>query len=232
MTLLFTKKYGKISAGSTINEKGKSKSGLAVRPFTYGNYELYKKGDYYNINSAEVKQSYYRMGEDVDKYMHASFVLELTAKILPEGLPQPRIFNLLIDFMVELEKRQGKYMTLVLAYEVKVLMAIGMYPEIEECAVCGKKNSLEYFSVKDGGMICSECMGKIANSDGDSLIYDAKFGIVDVLKYFASNPLHTFEKIGLDDEVAARLQLIIRTYMSHHLDIGSLKSESFFNEEF
>ena len=42
MILLFTKKYGKISAGSNINEKGRTKSALAMRPFTYGTYELYK----------------------------------------------------------------------------------------------------------------------------------------------------------------------------------------------
>ena len=45
MILLFTKKYGKISAGSNINEKGRTKSALAMRPFTYGTYELYKTGN-------------------------------------------------------------------------------------------------------------------------------------------------------------------------------------------
>lgn len=31
MILLFTKKYGKISAGSNLNEKGRTKSALAMR---------------------------------------------------------------------------------------------------------------------------------------------------------------------------------------------------------
>ncbi len=49
MVLLFSKKFGKISVGSNINEKGRSKSALAMRPFTLGRYEIYKKGDFYSI---------------------------------------------------------------------------------------------------------------------------------------------------------------------------------------
>ena len=54
MVLLFSKKYGKISAGSSISEKGRSRAALAMRPFTYGRYELFKNRDSYNVNSAEV----------------------------------------------------------------------------------------------------------------------------------------------------------------------------------
>lgn len=90
MILLFTKKYGKISAGSSLSEKGKGKTALAMRPFTYGVYELYKGREYYNLNNAEVRKSYFRIGDDLDKYMQASLVLELTEKMIPEEVPQPR----------------------------------------------------------------------------------------------------------------------------------------------
>ena len=52
MVHLFTRAYGKISAGSNIADRGRSKTALAVRPFTYGRYELFKGRDSYNINSA------------------------------------------------------------------------------------------------------------------------------------------------------------------------------------
>ena len=46
MVHLFTKKYGKISAGSSISEKSRTKSALAMQLFTYGNYEIYKSKEY------------------------------------------------------------------------------------------------------------------------------------------------------------------------------------------
>ena len=99
MILLFSKKYGKISAGTSIQEKGRGKSSLALRPFTYGRYELFKNRDSYNINSADVIKSYYAIGENVDKYMNGAYVLEFTERVLSEGVPAPGIFHLLLDFI-------------------------------------------------------------------------------------------------------------------------------------
>ncbi len=98
MILLFSKKYGKISAGTGIAEKGRNRSSLALRPFTYGRYELFKNRDSYNINSADAIKSYYKIGEDVDKYMYGSYVLEFTERILADEIPAPGMFSLLLDF--------------------------------------------------------------------------------------------------------------------------------------
>ena len=133
MILLFTKKYGKISAGSSLSEKGRNKAALALRPFTYGNYELYKGREYYNLNSGEVRRSFFRIGEDVDKYMESAFVLELTEKMMPEDLPQPKLFNLLVEFLAAMEKREKKHKTLVLAYEVKAMSVLGVFPVLDSC---------------------------------------------------------------------------------------------------
>ena len=76
MLVLFTRKFGKISAGTGIRLSGKSKSSLALRVFTHGRYELFFGGRSCNINAAETLNSYFKIGEDVDKYMMASYVLE------------------------------------------------------------------------------------------------------------------------------------------------------------
>ena len=232
MILLFTKKYGKISAGTGINEKGKSKAALAMRPFTYGNYQLYKNKDYYNIDSAEVVKSYYKIGENVDKYMCSSFALELTEKVIPEDQPNPKIFNLIIDFFDAIENREKRFETLVIAYEVKLLQSLGIMPEIKSCACCGAGGKHKVFSVADGGIICENCANNVAKETNDTLIYEADFGIVDILEYFASKSLASFEKIALEEATARKVQRILKSYISYHLDVGDLKSESFFRESF
>lgn len=228
MILLFTKKYGKISVGSAMDSKGKSRSSLAMRPFTYGNYQIFQGKTYYNLDKADTIKSFYGIGEDLDKYMYASYILELTEKLVPEDLPQPAIFDLLIEFLGELEIRKSRHETLALAYLVKVLRIVGMFPKLDSCVLCEGKEGLDFFSVKDGGVICGKCVEKLKSEGEDSLIYDGKFGIVNILNYFASNSLKAFRNIALDDAVADRLQLIIKEYISYHLDVGNLKSESIF----
>ncbi|MBR5230383.1 MAG: DNA repair protein RecO [Firmicutes bacterium] len=228
MLLLFSKKYGKISVGTNMTEGGKGKSALALRPFTYGRYELFKSRENYNLNNGQVIKSYYGIGEDLDKYMAASYVLELTEKMLAEDLPQPRIFSLLLDFFDGLERRQRKHDTLVMAYIVKILDIMGTMPQTGSCSLCGGENSQRFFSVEEGGMLCPACAKALVEEhNNEPLIYDTDFGIVNILRYFQKEPFSTFEKLALDGEIIRKLRAILKSYMAYHLDIGKLKSEDF-----
>ena len=157
MLLIFTEKCGKLSVGTSLPEKNQKHASLALRPFTCGNYSIYKGRNYYNLDRVETLKSFYGIGEDLDKYMAASLALELTEKIVPEEVPQPRIFALLLDFLNEMELRKQKYTTLLLAFETKLLFALGTFPRLDSCASCGSKEKPEFFSVPDGGVICRRC---------------------------------------------------------------------------
>lgn len=226
MILLFSRKYGKISAGTSIGEKGRSRSSLALRPFTYGRYELFKNRDSYNINSADVIKSYYGIGEDVDKYMSGAYVLEFTEKVLPEESPYPAVFRLLTDFFEMLETRDKGIGTLVLAYQTNILRIMGVMPQLDRCAVCGQAKPAVKFSIEEGGILCEDCARNIENSPSHTLIYDVKFGIVDILRFFISNPLKNLENLALKKDAGSLLQKIIREYAAYYLDASDLKSES------
>lgn len=225
MILLFSRKYGKISAGTSIGEKGRSKSSLALRPFTYGRYEMFKNRESYNINSADVIKTYYKIGENVDKYMSGAYVLEFTEKVLPEEVSSPAIFKLLTDFFDLLENREKGIGTLVLAYQVNVFRCMGVMPELNRCAVCGEEKPAAKFSIEEGGIICADCAGNIEKSRRDALIYDVKFGIVDILRFFTSNSLKNLQNLALKEDAGRLLQEIVRKYAAYHLDASDLKSE-------
>ena len=230
MVLLFSEKYGKISAGTNISEKGKNKAALAMRPFTYGRYELYKNRDSYHVNGAETIKSYYRIGEDVEKYMCCSYILEFTEKLVQEEAPARDMFQLILTFFDIMERRTKKYSSLALAYQVKALQLSGAMPQINCCVLCGAKNEPELFSIKDGGVICQNCALNIQVNHNDTLIYKINFGIVNILRYILDNPLKSFENLALDEELLKQLQKIIKSYITYHLDIGELKSEGFLIE--
>lgn len=228
MLLLFTRKYGKISSGSSVNEKGRSKAALAMRPFTYGRYELFKNRDSYNVNSAETVKSFYKIGEDVDKYICASYVLEFTDKLLIEEQPQPALFDMLIEFFDLLAERRKKYETLSIAYQIKAMEMMGSVPRLSSCAVCGSSDISTYFSVKDGGILCGKCANNMPVSANDALIFKLSFDTIGVLKFFLDNPLSSLKRIGLDDDIQKELRILLKSYAEYHLDIKKLKSESFF----
>ena len=226
MLLLFTKDLGKISCGTSLGKNQKSRSQLALHPYTYGNYQIYQGRNYYNLDRAETIRSFYRIGENLDRYAAASRILELTEKVVPEDLPMPQVFDLLIDFFDALEHRGSRFETLTLAYEVKLLRALGSFPLLDRCAHGGEEGELTYFSIPDGGMICEDCARKLASEGQDSLIYKVKFDIVSIIKYLEEKPFQAFHGTALKQEQAEILERIFREYFAYHLEIRGLKSDS------
>jgi len=223
MIVLFSKKYGKISAGTSISERGKNKSTLALRPFTLGRYELFKNKDSFNINGAEVIESFYSIGEDVDKYMAASYALELTDLMLPEDQPAPALFNLLTEYLQLLQSRKNSYDTLLVAYMLKALYLIGEGPQLKTCVKCGKAGSYTAFSVQDGGFICSNCVD--GGSPLNPLIFNVSNDIITAMQYIENHPLRSLENLALPKTSENMLRKIMRQYYSYHLGIDNLKSE-------
>jgi DNA repair protein RecO (recombination protein O) len=230
--VLLSQKHGKISAGTFISESGKSKSSLAIRPFTYGRYEINRTRGAYHINGAETLRSYYRIGENVDKFMNCSYVLEFTDKLLPEEAPASGLLALLDEYFMCMERRGGKFELLTLACLLKVMRVCGAAPEMEKCVVCGRAagGGGAGFSVRGGGVICEDCAaeGNREDIDNDKLLYQIDFGIVNVMRHLTARPLQDFEGLALDERASRLLRRILRDHAAYHLDVGKLKSENFF----
>ena len=226
MIVIFTRQYGKISAGTSINEKSRSKSALALRPFTFAEYELFKGRDAYSINSASARRSYYSIGEDLDRFMTASAFIEYVDRVTADGEPVPGLYDLSIEFLESIEKSSKSAETLLFAFIVRSLRLLGVSPELSRCVSCGKaqeevNGGFRQFSVSAGGIICDDCANK-EKSEGNALIYRPSFDIIDVFRYFQSKPLKTFEKVTLKKDVAGMIRRILAEYTSRYLDVDVL----------
>ena len=221
--LLFSSKYGKISAGTSINERGKNKSALALRPFTRGRYELFKNKDTYNLNGAETLQSFYSLGEDVDKYMTASYALVLTERLLPEDEPFAAMYSLLCDFLSMLEKRRKSCETLLIGYMIKALTLSGSGMQLNRCVKCGSEGPFSAISVEGGGVICKDC--NCVSEGLNPLIFELSDDIINAVQFIENHPLKSLETLALPDESERKLKRVLRSYYSYHLGIENLKSE-------
>lgn len=235
MITIFTKNYGKISAGTSLSEKGKTKSALALRPFTYADYDIFKGRESYSVNSAQVKKSYYSIGEDLDRFLVASKFIEYLDKILEEEQPKPKLFDMTIEFLESLTRCSGDFETLLCAFVVKTLRVQGVMPEIKNCVNCGKKledfgymtsrnKPAHMFSITSGGAICEDCANR-EKSSGNSLIKKPDFDIITVILYFLNNPLKKFESVKLKPEVSAEIKTIIGEYIDHYLGVNVLSDD-------
>lgn len=227
MIVIFTKQYGKLSAGTSINEKSRGKSALALRPFTYAEYDIFRGREAYSINSAQVSKSFYSIGEDVDRFMTASAFIEYLDNVLGEGEPMPKLFELSLEFLQSVSVCRSGSDTLLFAFIVKTLRMLGVAPELGCCVNCGRQaeafgEGFRSFSVSGGGIICRECAAEEKSEPG-SLIYSPGFDIIDVFRYFESKPLKTFEKIDLKPDVRKAVREILAEYTGRWLGSDVLR---------
>lgn len=228
MLVILTRRFGKISAGTSIKMNGKNKSALALRVFTHGKYEIFHGRSSFNINAAETLESYYKIGEDVDKYMYASYVLEFTEKMLQEEQQAEPVLDMLIDCLKLLQARRSKIESLVVMYQWKLVDMCGYMPSLRGCARCGRSEnevSPGGFSVADGGIICPDCIK--SGAVNMRLLYPVKFDIIKILEFIRVHDMKTLGKLALKEDVSAYLTEILKEYVSYHLDINKLKSESY-----
>ncbi len=225
MLVLFTRKYGKISAGTNIKINGKNRSSLALRAFTHGRYELFRGREIFNINAAETLESYFKIGEDVDKYLYCSYALEFTDKVTQEYQPSEQALDTLIDFLRIMETRKSKLKSVVIVYQWKLIDICGYMPSLDQCVRCGSKEIPAVFSVADGGVLCGKC--KNSGKVNLRLLYELKFDIIKTLKFIKNHDMKSFEKLALNNEISAYMEEILKEYISYHLDINNLKSESY-----
>lgn len=237
MIVLFTRQYGKISAGTSLNEKGRSRSALALRPFAFAEYELFRGRESYSINSAAVKNSFYSIGEEYERFDRASVCLNYLDRVLQEGEPAPGLFDLALGFLNSAAEAGSSCMdTLLYAFVVKSLGMLGVSPELKMCVNCGKSpdtfgkelqngKRARLFSVSSGGIICEEC-AKQEKTERSALIYGPDFDIIDVFSFFTARPLRTFEKVSLRKEVSGTIQAILAEYLRLYLGTDILESKT------
>lgn len=232
MITVFTRKYGKIGAGTSINEKSKTKSALALRPFTYAEYDIFKGRESYSINSAQVMKSYYSIGEDFDRFLVASKFIEYLDRILEDEQPRPKIFDMTLEFLESISRANSNYETLLYAFIVKTLRVQGVMPELGCCVNCGKDiahfgydigggKKAYSFSVSSGGIICENCAER-EKTGSNSLIYRPQFDIITIIGYFMEQPLEKFERVTLKPEVSKQIKKILGEYIDHYMGVDVL----------
>ena len=76
----------------------------------------------------------------------------------------------------------------------------------------------------EGGLVCGGCA--MEQDGSDPLIFTAGDDILSVIGYINDHPLKSLEKLVLQPSVEGRLRTFLGAYISYHLGIDRLKSDS------
>ena len=219
---LLTPSYGKQGIVVRGASKPKSRFGAAAQLFTYGDYSYYKGSSLGTLNNAEILDSYRALREGLEGPAYAAYVAELTDRAINDDEAAAYLFYQLKAILTALA--EGKDPQILLrAYEMKIFVAAGYEPALDECVSCGRPDGPFRFSPPAGGALCPSCRHR------DPAALELDSGVWKLLRLFVPLDLRRLGNVTVKPDTKRQLQMAMRRWMDHHLGL-KLKSQHFLEQ--
>lgn len=210
---LFTEAYGKIGVMARGARKPTSRLSAVAQPFTYGEFVFFRVGTQLGtLNHAEMIRSHQRLREDVLLSAYASYLTEMTDRLIGDNEPQAYIYRQLNAAYTALT--DGKDPQIIShIYEMKILAAAGYAPSLTHCAECGEPTDHTVFSFQAGGLLCSRCAGRDREA-----VNIGETGR-KLLRLFEAVDLERLGSIDVKPETKERLKSVMRGWIDTHVNV-------------
>src|SRR5690625_1472097 len=216
---IFTKQLGKITAISRGANKPKSRLSAISQVFIQGHFLIYVSKGLSTIQQGQIKQSFRHIREDIKKTAYATYIIELTEKLIDVKEPDPFIYDQLYQTLTWINEYDS-YMIPMMMYELKLYTKGGFAPVVSNCVNCKEKEFPFFFSIQEGGLLCERCK----HLDQKSLLLNNSFArILPILQGVG------LERIGNISVKEKNIQLL-RNILDHYYDVYggyTLKSKNF-----
>ena len=218
---LLTWDEGKISAKAPGARRVKSKLAAAVELFTCGSFLLYRGKTLFTITQVQVETRYSRLMMRVEDYARGLYFAELVERLLPEGEPNPQVFQLLQNAWGDLEAGAVDRELLTRYFELRLLLILGFRPHSDNCLFCGDTVGPFYWNTTAGGLFCSSC--RPSGQPGIPLSRGAH-ALLRNLQRATGNELKTLRAPPAQQKELADFT---SRFLQYWTDVGPLKSLTF-----
>ncbi|WEV70204.1 DNA repair protein RecO [Lactobacillus sp. ESL0785] len=153
---IITKENGIITMIARGALRPKSKLGAALLNFSYGTYVIYTSGQgLSNLRTYKEVRQFDGLFNDLTKNAYASFILDLIDHAFVEHQPLSKYYAL-AEFALQKINAGVDPEMITQIVQMQLLAAYGVEPELRNCVICGKSQGIFDYSIKRGGIICSD----------------------------------------------------------------------------
>ena len=160
MLTLFSAQRGRIDCKARNCRKPTAPLLACAQPFVFGEFELFTHSERTTVNGCELRESFYPLREDVDRFMIASVATQLCNSVIEHDAPDEALFSLLYHTLSFLAYSESDPKDLLFAFLLHYLDHAGYRPSLTRCAVCRRDIRADvvlYYSADAGGAVCAAC---------------------------------------------------------------------------
>ena len=219
---IFSREKGKFGAVARGAKKPNSRLAAVSQPFTYGYFLCLTGSGMATIQQGEIIDAFKEIKEDLLLAAYASYTIELLDKGTDEKKRNPFLFELLYQTL----KYYGEgYDPKIIKniFEVKMLSVLGYRLVLDGCAHCGNSDVPYFFSIKEGGLLCHNCLHH------DPHHIKVSPATLRLLRLFAMLDIHRIGSISVKETTKKELELCISSYYDEYTGLY-LKSKKFLQQ--
>lgn len=148
------------SARGIKNMKSKLRAGCSL--FSYSSFSLTETKGAYIVTSAVQQEGFFGLSSNIERLSYGAYLAELTAKSVLSPEDAKEVMPVLLNALYLLSNTDKPMRQTKCVFELKLLCALGMMPELSECVLCGETENLLLFDPQEGGTVCPNCGGRQA----------------------------------------------------------------------
>jgi DNA repair protein RecO (recombination protein O) len=163
---LLTRHHGRARAVAKGVRRTTSRFGARLEPFSYVEVEVHQGKSLDTITRVdEVKAFGESFALDASLWSTGQIVLETAERLTPvEHAPAPKHFLLVTAALRALANSSTKQSAIIDSYLLRALAIEGLAPSMSQCAGCGAAGTHDWFDVREGGVVCSNCRSASATA--------------------------------------------------------------------
>jgi len=158
LVTLFTLEHGKLRGLAKGAKRSLRRFGGILEPFARLTVQISIRSGLSRVVGADAATIFPRIREDLLKIGYAGYACESADLLLPEALPNPRLFRLLAAYLEHLDQAPPSSSDRRF-FEVNLLNILGYRPALGQCASCGV--DLGALTTRHagaaGGLLCGRC---------------------------------------------------------------------------
>lgn len=233
---IITPDRGRLSVMVKGAQAKNNRMGAISQLFTYGNYELYRKGDMYWLRGGSVNASFYGLTGDLSSMALAAYLCDVASDMTDEGEGEgtAALLRMLLNALYALNQGGYAHTVIKAVFELRAAALAGFAPNLMGCAYCGEgypENS--YLDIMNGRVICADCQTKLNRLGGwkqdheteergeRRIICPMSASTLAAVRYALTAPdKKIFSFVLKDKEEEMALERVAETYLLNQLERG------------
>jgi len=211
-----TRDLGKIAGIAKGARRSKRRFVNVLEPFTHVDVTLRLRqgSDLAFVNACVLVDAPISIARDLMKFAYASYVLELTDRMVREREAGPDTYELVRDAIALIEQSDAEAGVLR-AFELHLLRLTGYEPELDRCRRCATavaSGTTMYVHPARGGVLCIRCRG-------EGRAYQASQPVLERLIAFQRTRFASgnIERFRLEPAMAAEARTLVRCFFAANL---------------